>query len=134
MWQTVGTCVQLPTFGMSATVPPCHLGQHPHDVFLDGPDVGLDLQKPRARRVNRKRIPHAALGGAGIAHRHASLCGLGSSADDPNVGCPLGGGLRSDDDLDVLIEAIQESDEPVGREPGDLASIEDRDLRLRQSQ
>ena len=64
---------------------------------------------------------YAALGGADIAHRHASLCGLGSSADDPNVGRPLGGRLRSDDDLDVLIEAIQEPDEPVGREPGDLA-------------
>lgn len=31
--------------------PTRHLGQHPHDVFLDGPDVGFDLLKRAGRGI-----------------------------------------------------------------------------------
>ena len=37
--------------GPGCWLPSCHLGQHPHDVRLDGADVGLDLLQRAGRGV-----------------------------------------------------------------------------------
>src|SRR5260221_9139446 len=46
--QNLGACTHVPRFRHSGGGSPCHFGEHPDDVPLDGADVGLDLlQGPR---------------------------------------------------------------------------------------
>ncbi len=64
-----------------------------------------------------------------------SRTGLGRAihADDPNSpGSP--GSSVPNDNVDILTEAVEESDQPVGRETGRLSSEQERDLGLGQAE